>query len=201
MTKSLDPFRFLLIALSGWMMNQQQLQLIDYLREENRVLREQLAQKRLRFNDDQRRRLAAKAKGLGSKLLREVAPKVTSETLRTWRRRLIAQKYDGCGKPGCGRPIESGRRSRIWWCAWRKKTAVGVSATMEARTRRGLPRWVILFFMKLSTRKVEMAGRGSSPSGLWMNPIGRHLRDGVDGLLDGKRYLIHDHDRCLRPGS
>ena len=41
MTKSMDPFRFLLIALSGWM-NQQQLQLIDYLREENRVLREQL---------------------------------------------------------------------------------------------------------------------------------------------------------------
>jgi hypothetical protein len=38
---SLDPFRFLLIALSSWM-NQQQLQLIDYLREENRVLREQL---------------------------------------------------------------------------------------------------------------------------------------------------------------
>jgi hypothetical protein len=67
MTKSLDPFRFLLIALSGWM-NQQQLQLIDYLREENRVLREQLGEKRLRFNDDQRRRLAAKAKGLGRKL-------------------------------------------------------------------------------------------------------------------------------------
>ena len=32
MTKSLDPFRFLLIPVSGWM-NQQQLQLIDYLRE------------------------------------------------------------------------------------------------------------------------------------------------------------------------
>ena len=72
MTKSLDPFRFLLIALSGWM-NQQQLQLIDYLRDENRVLREPLGQKRLRFNDDQRRRLATKAKGLGRKLLREVA--------------------------------------------------------------------------------------------------------------------------------
>jgi hypothetical protein len=28
MTKSLDPFRFLLIALSGWM-NQQQLQFVD----------------------------------------------------------------------------------------------------------------------------------------------------------------------------
>jgi hypothetical protein len=64
MTKSLDPFRFLLIAASGWM-NQQQRELIDYLREESRVLREQLSKKRLRFNDDQRRRLAAKAKGVG----------------------------------------------------------------------------------------------------------------------------------------
>src|SRR5262249_54932835 len=63
MTK-LDPFRFLLIAVSGWM-NKQQLQLVDYLREEKLVLREQLCQTRLRFNDDQRRRLAAKAKGLG----------------------------------------------------------------------------------------------------------------------------------------
>ena len=32
---TLDPFRFLLIALSGWM-NQRQLQMIDYLHEENR---------------------------------------------------------------------------------------------------------------------------------------------------------------------
>ena len=49
MTKSLDPFRFLLTAVAGWM-NQQQLELVDYLREENRVLREQLGQRRLRFN-------------------------------------------------------------------------------------------------------------------------------------------------------
>jgi hypothetical protein len=32
------------------------------LREENRVLREQLGNRRLRLNDEQRRRLAAKAK-------------------------------------------------------------------------------------------------------------------------------------------
>src|SRR6516225_2293045 len=106
MTKSLGPFRFLLIALSGWM-NQQQLKWIDYLREENRVLREQLGKKRLRFNDDQRRRLAVRAKGLGSKLLREVAPIVTPETLLAWHRRLIAEKYDGSGKRGCGRPRKS----------------------------------------------------------------------------------------------
>jgi hypothetical protein len=41
MTKCPDPFRFLLIAVSGWR-NQQQLQLINYVREDNRVLREQL---------------------------------------------------------------------------------------------------------------------------------------------------------------
>ena len=50
----LDPFRFLLIAVSGWM-NQQQWQVIEYLQEENRVLREQLGDRRLRFTDDQRR--------------------------------------------------------------------------------------------------------------------------------------------------
>ena len=105
MTKSLDPFRFLLIALSGWM-NQQQLELIDYLREENRVLREQLGQKRLRFSNDQRRRLAAKAKGLGRKLL-EVAMIVTPATPLARHRRLIAQKYDGSGKRECGRPRKS----------------------------------------------------------------------------------------------
>jgi hypothetical protein len=41
MLKLLDPFRFMLTSLAGWM-NQRQLQAIDYLREENRVLREQL---------------------------------------------------------------------------------------------------------------------------------------------------------------
>jgi putative transposase len=48
MSKLLDPFRFLLVTVAGWM-NQHQLQVIEYLREENRVLREQLGPKRLRF--------------------------------------------------------------------------------------------------------------------------------------------------------
>ena len=87
----LDPFRFVLIALAGWM-NQRQLQVIEYLREENRVLREQLGERRLLLSDDQRRRLAANAKGLGRKLLRDVATIVTPETLLRWHQRLIAQK-------------------------------------------------------------------------------------------------------------
>src|SRR3954465_12361641 len=107
MPRALDPFRFVLIALAGWM-NQHQLQIIEYLQEENRVLREQLGKRRLRFNDDQRRRLAAKAKGLGRQLLAEVASIVTPETLLAWHRKLIAQKYDGSVQRPPGRPRTAG---------------------------------------------------------------------------------------------
>jgi hypothetical protein len=72
--------------------------------KENRVLREQLPGRRLRLSDNQRRRLAAKAKGLGRKLLGEVATIVTPETLLAWHRNLIARKYNGSGKSGPGRP-------------------------------------------------------------------------------------------------
>jgi putative transposase len=80
MAKAFDPFRFMLIAVAGWM-NQRQLQVIEYLREETRVLREQLGDRRLRFTEEQRRRLAAKAKGLARRVLEEVATIVTPDTL------------------------------------------------------------------------------------------------------------------------
>jgi hypothetical protein len=48
-----------------------------------------------------------RAKGLGSKLLREVDTIVTPETLLGWHRQLIVQKYDDSGKRGCGRPRKS----------------------------------------------------------------------------------------------
>ena len=88
-------------------MNQRHIQTIEYLREENRVLREQLGEKRLRLSDGQRRRLAAKAKELGRKLLAEVATIVTPETLLRWHRLLIAQKYDGSKNKDVGRPCSA----------------------------------------------------------------------------------------------
>jgi hypothetical protein len=84
MPRVLDPFRFLLVAVAGWM-NQHQI-VIDYLREENRILREQQGGRRVRLNDDQRRRLATKVKGLGRKLLAEFATIVMPETLLAWHR-------------------------------------------------------------------------------------------------------------------
>lgn len=72
------------------------------------MLREHLGGKRLRLNDDQRRRLAAKAKGLERTILAEVATFVTPETLLSWHRKLIAQKHDGSGTRGPGRPRTAG---------------------------------------------------------------------------------------------
>jgi len=51
MPRVLDSFQFLRIAVAGWM-NHQQLQMIEFLHEENRVLRELLAGRCLRLNGD-----------------------------------------------------------------------------------------------------------------------------------------------------
>lgn len=248
MTRVLHPFRLVLIALSGWMNDRQSL-LIDYLPEENRVLREQLGDKRLRLTDDQRRRLAAKAKGLGRKVLVDLGTIVTPETLMAWHRRLIAQKYDGSNKRGPGRPrtakdieelvVRMAKENRAWGyqrirgalanlghdvgratiaailarngvepapererkTTWKEFLEqywdLIVAAdffTIEAWTRRGLQRFIVLFFIELSTRKVEIAGIGPVANGLWMNQIARNLTDAVDGILKDKRYLIHDRD-------
>jgi hypothetical protein len=57
MRARLDPLSFLVVSLAGWL-NQHHQHVIAYLMEENRVLREQIGNRRMRFNDDQRRRLA-----------------------------------------------------------------------------------------------------------------------------------------------
>jgi putative transposase len=106
MRSCLDPFSFLVVTLAGWL-NERQQQVIEYLIEENRVLREQMGRRRFRFTDNQRRRLAAKAKKLGRRLLAHVATIVTPETLLGWHRKLIVNKYDGSASRGLGRPRTS----------------------------------------------------------------------------------------------
>ena len=85
---------FLVLALAGWVTRHQE-NLIDYLREENRVLREHLGPRPLRLTDAQRRRLAVRGQKLGRRILSQVAGIVTPDTILRWYRRLIAQQYDG----------------------------------------------------------------------------------------------------------
>ncbi|MGA2867180.1 MAG: hypothetical protein ABSF95_22105 [Verrucomicrobiota bacterium] len=58
----MNLLQFFMLSLAGWMNRNQQFA-IEYLQAEVKVLKEQLG-KKPRFNDDQRRRLAAKAKKL-----------------------------------------------------------------------------------------------------------------------------------------
>jgi transposase InsO family protein len=204
-------------------MNQRQQFALDYLREENRVLKEQLGGRRLRLNDDQRRRLASKAKLLGRRLLARVATIVTPETLLAWHRKLIARKYDGTAHRAPGRPRTAGEiealvvrmaeENRDWgyrriegalcnlghelarstiarilarhgiepapersrkttWKEFLSRHWELIAATdfftVEVWTRRGLQRFMVLFFIDLSTRKVEFAGIAKVANGLWM---------------------------------
>jgi hypothetical protein len=55
------PLAFFCLLFSGWV-NRQQQAVIDYLLEENRVLRAAHGRRRLQLTDDQRRRLAVKGK-------------------------------------------------------------------------------------------------------------------------------------------
>jgi hypothetical protein len=119
--------RFLRLVLAGWV-NRQQLEVIDYLREENRILKEHTGGRRLRLTDDQRRRLAAIGHRLGRHVLNEVASDdqrrrlaaighrlgrhvlnevatiVTPDTILRWHRQLIARKWTTArrrvGRPG-----------------------------------------------------------------------------------------------------
>jgi transposase InsO family protein len=87
--------------MAGWLNDQQQ-QAIEFLREENHVLREQIGSKRILLDDDQRSRLAAKGEPLGRRLLSEICTIVTPDTILRWHRTLIARKYDGSAhrRPG-----------------------------------------------------------------------------------------------------
>lgn len=101
----------LVLASHAGLMNRRQREILEYLIEENRVLREQLGRKRLRLTDEQRRRLAAKGWRLGRHLLGQVASIVTPDTILRWHRQLIRCKWTypsrRVGRPGLKRDIRA----------------------------------------------------------------------------------------------
>jgi hypothetical protein len=97
------PLQMLLLMFAGWV-NRHQLDVIEYLQDENRVLKERLGGRRLRFTDAERRRLARKAQALGRKVLNELESLVTPETLLRWFRELVASKWNYTHRRGPGRP-------------------------------------------------------------------------------------------------
>ena len=171
MSTFVSPQIFLVLLLAGWL-NQEQQKILEYLQEENRVLKVQLGQ-RLGLSDEQRRRLSAKGKELGRKLLAEVATLVTPDTILRWHRELIARK---------------GRKAH-----WGTIAATDLF-TVEVVNPFGLVRYHLLFVIDIATRCVCIGGITSDPNGEWMKQVARNLTDMWDGFLLGKRYLIHDRD-------
>lgn len=110
------PLQLLLATFAGWV-NRRQARVIEYLLEENRVLKEQLRGRQLRLTDDQRRRLAAKGRILGRRLLALLATIVTPDTILRWHRRLIAATWTYAtrrvGRPGIMKEIPTRVRDRL----------------------------------------------------------------------------------------
>jgi len=64
------PMGMLLMMLAGWI-NRHQQDVIVYLKEENKILREKLGTKRILLNDNQQMRLAQLGKRLGRSVLND----------------------------------------------------------------------------------------------------------------------------------
>ena len=117
------PYTILLTMLAGWINSHQQ-DMIEYLKEENKILREKLGTKRILLNDHQKMRLAHLAKRLGRKVLSDACCAFSPDTLLKWHRALIARKYDGSRnrKPGRKRItlelekliIQIARKNKTW---------------------------------------------------------------------------------------
>ena len=152
---------------------------------ENRVLREQLGPKRIRFTDKQRRLLAEKGysrivgamANLGHKLGRNTVKRILREA---------------------GVPPAPERRKGMPWKLFLSVHWDAIAAadffSVEVLTLKGITRYVVFVVMELKTRRVEVAGIAHQPHGAWMMQVGRNLLDWEEGFLDGKQHLIVDRD-------
>ena len=98
---------FLLLMVSGWV-HRHQLIVIEFLQAENRLLKNRLRGRRIRFTDAERALLARKAKAVGRRALLELDTIVSPDTLLRWHRRLVAQKWNFAERRG-----EGGRASCV----------------------------------------------------------------------------------------
>src|SRR6202795_2688247 len=139
---------FLLMIVSGWV-HRHQLLVIEFLQAENRLLKERLRGKRIRFTDAERALLARKAKAVGRKALLELDTIVSPDTLLRWHRRLVAQKWNFTHRRGPGRPGVMREISDLIFAA-------SDFLTVEVWTGRGLATHYLLFVISLAVRVVEI---------------------------------------------
>jgi transposase InsO family protein len=94
---------FLLMIAAGWV-HRHQLIVIEFLQAENRLLKDRLRGRRIRFTDAERALLARKAKAVGRRALLELDTIVSPDTLLRWHRQFVAEKWNFAERRGVGRP-------------------------------------------------------------------------------------------------
>src|SRR5438132_6370057 len=96
-------WKHLLASITGTV-DQELLLRNEYLVTKNRILRNQI-KGRVRLSDGERKTLAEIGKKLGKQALAEVASILTFDTILSWHRKLVAQKFDGSQqRKALGRP-------------------------------------------------------------------------------------------------
>jgi len=109
---SVAPLQFLLLVFAGWV-NRRQLEIVEYLQEENRVLREQLGDRRLRFTDAQRRRLADEGQSARPPHPGNSSPSGGARHDPALYRELVAKKYDAPPDEHAGDPVRTTSLQRL----------------------------------------------------------------------------------------
>jgi transposase InsO family protein len=71
--------------------------------------------------------------------------------------------------------------------------------TTEVWTWCGLVTYYVLFFIRLSTREVQVAGLTLHPDQAWMARMARYVTMADWGILSAGQYLLHDRDSKFCP--
>lgn len=237
------------MSIIGGHVNEEILKRNEYLAAENEILRSKI-KGRIKFNDDERRRLAKLGKDLGRKALEEIGPIVKPDTIFAWYRKLIAEKFDNSrnrkspGRPKTIQEIEElvikfaleneswgydriagtienlgykisdqtignilkrhgissspGRNNGMSWSEFmdlHKDVLVGCDFfTTEVLTPVGMITYYVLFFIKIGSREVNIAGITPCPDESWMKQIARNVTMVDYGFLNGCKYVLMDRD-------
>ena len=93
-------------------------------------------------------------------------------------------------------PAPERKRTKTWADFIRAHIVVAGTDffSVEVLTLRGLVTYYVLFFIRLESRRVEVAGITQHPNEVWMKQIARNVTMDEWGYLDNCRYLIHDRD-------
>src|SRR2546421_336106 len=166
MSPLLRTLQLLLVMFAGWV-NRHQLDVIEYLQEENRVLKERLGGTRIR--------------GALANLGHQVGRGSIASIL----------KENGI-EPAPERDAHT-RWATFLKAHWECLTATDF-LSVEVCTIKGLVTHYILFFIDIASRSVHIAGITPHPDNRWMKQIARNVTDAEDGFLRGTRHLILDRD-------